>query len=36
MSRKNWDKEAEKQFMSLDKDIQEDWGDLFELTHNAR
>jgi hypothetical protein len=34
MSRKNWDKIADEQFASLSRDIQEDWGELRELTAN--
>lgn len=41
MSRKNlkktdWDEIAAKQFKSLNKDIQDDWGDLRQVTlqHN--
>lgn len=29
---KKWDKIAQKQYASLDKDIQDDWKDLFEVT----
>lgn len=32
MSKKDWYKVAQKQFISLDKDIQDDWKDLFEMT----
>ncbi len=32
MSRKNWDKIAARQFKSLSSDIQDDWGELYELT----
>ncbi|MDB5181515.1 MAG: hypothetical protein JWP13_278 [Candidatus Saccharibacteria bacterium] len=28
----NWDKVAETQFESLDKDIREDWSDLRKIT----
>ena|GEM_PF-1125736 len=31
-SRKNWDKVATRQFESLSSDIQDDWGELYELT----
>ena len=32
MTRKKWDKVAHDQFESLSEDIQQDWGDLYELT----
>lgn len=32
MSRKNWEAIAANQFKSLSTDIQEDWGDLRDLT----
>lgn len=32
MSKKDWSKVAQKQFTSLDKEIQDDWKDLFEMT----
>jgi hypothetical protein len=31
-TRKNWDQVAKKQFDSLDEDIRNDWGDLYQLT----
>lgn len=33
---KNWDKIAQKQFASLDEDIQADWSDLRDLTLKNR
>lgn len=36
MSRKNWDKVARQQFESLSSDIQDDWGDLRDLTLGNR
>ncbi len=32
MSRTNWKTVADKQFKSLSSDIQDDWGDLYQLT----
>lgn len=28
----NWDNVASQQFQGLDADIQDDWGDLYQLT----
>lgn len=36
MARKNWEKIASNQFSSLDKEIQDDWNDLRELTLKNR
>lgn len=36
MPRKNWEAIATKQFESLDPDIQEQWGDLREITLKQR
>lgn len=32
MSRKNWNKVADRQFESLSSDIKDSWGDLYERT----
>jgi len=36
MPHRNWDKVAKRQFESLDKDIQDDWSELRDLTLKSR
>lgn len=34
MAKANWGKVADKQFVALDKEWQEDWGPLREIVNN--